>query len=459
MKYAKRWLCTLLAVLLTVLSTGCSATYVDVEQLMKPPKATGAKEALHRLLTEDAGTPEFIYPSSGSYRSAVTMVSFAGEDTTGAIAFCANSEGGATMYFALQEGEDWRIAAKVNNSSSQVDRVSFADLNDDGRQEVLVSWGSVQSLASILSVYSYNGTTVTEYTLARPFGEYAVTDLDRDGRQELFVAEAFMELTPDDDTVNTAEETTVLAILYRLGTEGLEISQTVALDPTVRRYSQLVISPLPRTAYGACSAVLLDGIRADGTVVTQLVYMDPHTDTLCAPFSGPNNATSRPSITYVASRDIDGDGVYELPVVHLMPTPDNQAVQSVSYIISWQQFTPGMDVTTTVRDTIINSADGYMLTVPKQWLDGSVTCLYDTGSGTLTVYAVEKQDNVVTRGAALLQLRRYSKMEWESLPETENYTAVYAQNNIIFAATLPTKDSPLVISLSRVAELIEPISE
>ena len=275
MKNRKSLLALVLCALLIVLLSGCSSTLVDVEQLMTPPKVTGNKEALYQLLVEDAGTPKFIYPNAGEHRSAVTMVPFAGKDATGAIAFCANSEGGTTMYFTLQEGETWRIASKITNPSSQVDRVCFADLNDDGRQEVVVSWGSVQSLASILSVYTYsnvNNGTITEHALSSPFGEFAITDLNLDGSQELFIAEAYNELDTADPAANTTAETSVLAILYRLGLNGLEISQTVPLDPTVRRYTQLALSELPHTLYGNSAGVVLDGIRADGKIVRGLFH-------------------------------------------------------------------------------------------------------------------------------------------------------------------------------------------
>lgn len=456
MNFKKRLVCLLLAIVLSVLLCGCSISFVDVEQLMTPPRTTGAREALHHLLTQDAGTLNLVYPSSGEYRSAFISASFAGKETPGAIAFTANSEGGTTLYFALQENEEWRIASKINSTSSQVDRVCFADLNDDGRQEVVVSWGSVQALASILSVYTYNGETVLEYSLARPFGEFSITDLNVDGKQELFIAEAYNEL----DTANaSAEETPVLAILYHLGYNGLEITQTVELDPSVRRYTQLANSSLPRTAYGNSAAVLLDGIRADGTVVTQLVYVDPRTNTLSAPFSGTSNITTRASVVNVTSRDIDGDGVYEFPVVHHLPTPENTPAQSVSFLVNWKKFTPGKDNPDTVTSVVFNHTDGYMLELPAEWLNDTVTCRYDTENGTMNVYAVEKQDGTVTLGAALLRIRRYSKLEWESLASTESYTAVYAQNNIVFAAMLPTSNSPLSIPLSRISELIHPTAE
>lgn len=85
---------TLVCVLLCLSLCGCSMTLFDVEKLMRPPQATGNKEALHTLLLEDAGEPlEFVYPRSGEYRSAVISSAFAGGSVTGSIAFCEECDG------------------------------------------------------------------------------------------------------------------------------------------------------------------------------------------------------------------------------------------------------------------------------------------------------------------------------------------------------------------------------
>lgn len=105
-----------------------------------------------------------------------------------------------------------------------MDRVCFGDLDHDNQDEVIVSWGSVQSLYSILSVYDYHDNVVDEYNLDRPYGEFAVTDLDGDGQSELFVAEVrTTSSTKTENTFNTTQSQSALALLYRLRNNRLKL--------------------------------------------------------------------------------------------------------------------------------------------------------------------------------------------------------------------------------------------
>lgn len=450
---------TLVCVLLCLSLCGCSMTLFDVEKLMRPPQATGNKEALHTLLLEDAGEPlEFVYPRSGEYRSAVISSAFAGGSVTGSIAFCENATGGTTLYFALYDGQSWSIVSKIENPSSQVDRVCFGDLDHDNQDEVIVSWGSVQSLSSILSVYDYHDNVVDEYNLDRPYGEFAVTDLDGDGQSELFVAEVrTTSSTKTENTFNTTQSQSALALFYRLRNQSLEIYMAAELDPNVTRYTQLSVSPMAQGQSG--SMVVLDGVRDDSTMVTQVVYVNNAKTALVVPFSKNDNITERPSVSGVLSQDIDGDGIYELPVVQQMPLPSGTQPQAVSYIVSWQKFVPGQSTTETVSNMVINAVDGYLFNMPEAWLTGSVTCLYDDSTGVMTFYQIERPENVTMLGAALLRISRFNKEEWESLAGTENYSVVCEQGNVVFAAALPSPDEELSISLEEVTQHLVPITE
>lgn len=447
----------MLCVLLCLSLCGCSMTLFDVEKLMQPPQATGNKEALHKLLLEDAGSPlEFVYPRSGDYRSAVITSAFAGGAVTGSIAFCENKTGGTTLYFTIFDGQNWQIVGKVENPSSQVDRVCFGDLDHDNQDEVVVSWGSVQSLSSILSVYDYHDNTVDEYNLDRPYGEFAVTDLDDDGQSELFVAEAYTP-TAKTETNFAAVESPPLALLYRLRNQQLEIYMAAELDSEVVRYSQLTVTPIAQ--YQSGTMVVLDGVRGDNTMVTQLVYVNNAKNALITPLSDTTNITERPSSSGILAQDIDGDGVFEIPVVRQMPLPSDTQPQAVSYIVSWQKFFPGQNTTQTVSNTVINATDGYRFEMPDAWLTGTVTFLYDDSTGTLTVYRVERPENMPMLGAALLHIRRYTREEWNSLAETENYSIVYESGNTIFAAAIPSPEDELSITLEEVTDRLIPLTE
>ena len=297
-----------------------------------------------------------------------------------------------------------------------------------------------------------------EYNLDRPYGEFAVTDLDGDGQSELFVAEVrTTSSTKTENTFNTTQSQSALALFYRLRNQSLEIYMAAELDPNVTRYTQLSVSPMAQGQSG--SMVVLDGVRDDSTMVTQVVYVNNAKTALVVPFSKNDNITERPSVSGVLSQDIDGDGIYELPVVQQMPLPSGTQPQAVSYIVSWQKFVPGQSTTETVSNMVINAVDGYLFNMPEAWLTGSVTCLYDDSTGVMTFYQIEHPENVTMLGAALLRISRFNKEEWESLAGTENYSVVCEQGNVVFAAALPSPDEELSISLEEVTQHLVPITE
>ena len=64
-------ICALLA--LCLFCSGCSVMDLDTQNLMSPPKATGDKADIQRVIEESAGSYTFKYPQKGDYRSAVIM--------------------------------------------------------------------------------------------------------------------------------------------------------------------------------------------------------------------------------------------------------------------------------------------------------------------------------------------------------------------------------------------------
>ena len=69
----KRILALIMALSVAVLS-GCSASFTDGGNMMRPPRPTGDKAEIQNIIEEKAGSGFiFVYPQTGDYRSAVTM--------------------------------------------------------------------------------------------------------------------------------------------------------------------------------------------------------------------------------------------------------------------------------------------------------------------------------------------------------------------------------------------------
>ena len=72
---------------LPFLFSGCSSIGVDVQTLMRPPKATGERQEIYEAVEQQAGSG-FIwkYPRTGQYRSAVIMQDVTGDGVEEAVA-------------------------------------------------------------------------------------------------------------------------------------------------------------------------------------------------------------------------------------------------------------------------------------------------------------------------------------------------------------------------------------
>ena len=78
-----------MAVAVTAFMPGCSFVGMSDNDLLKPPKATGEKAEIQKLIESNAGVNySLVYPQSGDYRSAIIMQDIDGDSADEAIAFC-----------------------------------------------------------------------------------------------------------------------------------------------------------------------------------------------------------------------------------------------------------------------------------------------------------------------------------------------------------------------------------
>lgn len=79
---------------------------------MSPPKATGDKADIQRVIEESAGSYTFKYPQKGDYRSAVIMHDINGDGTDEAVAFYKSNtpDGVSDITVIFIDPDIWRMA-------------------------------------------------------------------------------------------------------------------------------------------------------------------------------------------------------------------------------------------------------------------------------------------------------------------------------------------------------------
>ena len=440
----KRWLAgaalSMLLVCMTLFS-GCPAMGLDSKGLMSPPREEGSRGEIQSLLADTVGGEvTFRYPYKGEYRSAINMKDFTGDRKEDAIALyeAADGSGGTTVSFMIQQNGQWKILRSFTNTAVQVDRVCFADLDDDGKREVVIGWGNSTSNSSQACVYDYTQNGVVELVMEQGYGEMAVTNLINDGREELFVA-------------TLSSDTKALTQLVWISDGALQIVEAVTLDPTVFQYASVSVGLISQNQMG----IMLDGLKADSSMVTQIIYWDDEEETLKVPYSDTAsqkmNITSRNAAASYTSRDIDGNSVIEFPVVNLMPGVTEASKDPVSYLVNWNQFDTKSQTPIRIMSTVMNSNDGFWFLFPESWRD-KVTCRSDIATHSTTFYEWLEDDGSgnPAAGAAILKIQVFTNSEWKT--GSRGYTQIAERGGLIYAAAIPEKNHELAPSISEVKD-------
>ena len=264
-------ICALLA--LCLFCSGCSVMDLDTQNLMSPPKATGDKADIQRVIEESAGSYTFKYPQKGDYRSAVIMHDINGDGTDEAVAFYkSNTPDGVsdiTVIFIDQISGEWQRIAAFQNSAAEVERVCFSDLNGDGWDSVLIGWSNYSS-ANQATVFRYENGEVKPSDLEYSYTDLALEDFDRDGTDELFMS-----------SVNTADKSAAARLLkYSEASDSLVNVSEVEMNQEVTQYASFQAGELENGYRG----VYIDGVKSGNQMTTELVYWDPEEQKLQAPF-------------------------------------------------------------------------------------------------------------------------------------------------------------------------------
>ena len=118
------------------------------------------------------------------------------------------------------------------------------------------------------------------------------------------------------------------------------------------------------------------------------------------------NPYTRPSTTSFTCRDINGDGLLELPIATLLPgIPDDVTPDSTSYLVEWRNFSEDGGIRT-VLFALMNPRENYWFQVPS-WMRDRISASNNAAQRTTTytqvVDSLEGDDQLL--GAPLFSIR------------------------------------------------------
>lgn len=436
----KRILALIMVLSIAVLS-GCSANFTDGGNMMRPPRPTGDKAEIQNIIEEKAGSGfTFVYPQSGEYRSAVTMQDLDNDGSDEAIALFSSGNENAKINLMImtKQDESWKSIATIQSSAAGVDRMFFADINGDNKLELFIGWTSLGSNEKQISAYAFDDehNQIREMPIDSTYNELACADFDNDNQSELIL----LTIANKDDGS--------LAKFFKYSTNEKRpmLSSSVPLDSELTRISNASVGMVDSNT----RALIIDGESHSGTISTQIIYWDNKEQALKNPLStllqtsSNTNVTTRTTSTI--SKDINNDGIIEIPSVATMPAGNKEDATTICSLTTWNQYQLKTNSFKVVLNMVINYKDGYYLKIPEKWLTDKknswptyVTARINNEDRTLSVYEWLSDETYTGYiGDKLFTIYVYSKKEWDSesssekilLRKTDNsYYAVKIENS------------------------------
>ncbi len=298
--------------------SGCYMTTVD--ELYCLPKRSEAYTNLQSVMNQAAAGLEYSAPVSGENRQIVQMADLDGDGEEEIILFAKNTSENPLqiLIFSSRNGE-YYLADTIESSGSAFDQVEYVRLNDRSGFEMVVGRQVSDQVIRSLSVYSMVGGQM-EQLMRVSYTEFLCTDLDRSGRQELFI------LRPGEKEGGNG-----VAELYSLKDGTVERSNEVDMSRPADKIKRLMVGRLN----DGVSAIYVASDADNDAIITDVyaVVDNELSNVSLSSESGTSVQTLRNY--YVYADDIDNDGVLELPSLVNVYAPTNSAIAQDQYVIRW----------------------------------------------------------------------------------------------------------------------------
>lgn len=368
--------------------TGCDSVFAAPGELISPPRLSGELVGLDDALEKAIGEKyEFAYPSAGDYLSSCITRDLDSDGSNEVLIFyIPESDGVVHMNLFVRENDEWQSVSDINMLSVGVDKVMFENLCGDDTEEIVVSTRLYTSSGignRQVLVYSFEGGGL-KTRFQESCSDFTVCSMISDGYRQIImfnmdasantVSLSVGEAQPDAEAADYKNAAAKLVELSADGEQSVTVYGEAQLDPNA-----VSIAAVTEGTVGSMNAVYVDTALSTGSTTTSLLIFDSAKKLLLNPLydaaTGQNSVTLR-SVS-ILSRDIDSDGVIEIPVSHQL-ADGSEKTQDLP--VSWMAY------------------DGRKLTVKTEGYYNAVyNCYFSVPERWITDVTVEPSDNGSTR--------------------------------------------------------------
>lgn len=343
------------ACLTLALLAGCAASASpNVEELLRAPQLSGEYSSIKAVLDNYLGeSAQLKYPNTGNFLSPYLSGDWDGDGTADMLVLYQTSASANVCLAVLQKNEDgaWQVAGTAEGLSNTVESVRLASLRGGSENQIMVGYSTQGD--EYLAVYTYeNGELQT--ILQQTYTQYIVEDITGSGGEDLVLL--------SDDAA--AEKLQVQ--LLTAGEDGFTLVQALGLSS--EQFTGCAAISAGRSSNGKTYLVLDGWTGATGTSLASVVLCyDQYARQLEAADLPGTEDLYTDSLRYVGlltSRDLDGDGVVEIPT-----QPDEAGQLNLSQdkrmdFVVWHDFTKRHSEKSF---GLLDEEYGYYIELPTLW--------------------------------------------------------------------------------------------
>ena len=287
-------------VLCMTLLCGCNSV-ASVEELLRAPQlSVDAKAVQSALRTYLGETVQLRYPTQGDFLTPYFFGDWDGDGTTdAAVLYQSSSSVNVQLAVLTMDENGWRVMSSVEGLSATVDSVRLAKMQESDAEQIMVGYATPGDY--FLAVYSLRDGAL-ETVLQQVYSQYAVEDITGDGEDDLVVLSS-----------NDAGKTQVQVLIG----EGDGFTQLPLIELSEKQFSGCASLAVGKGEQNNHYLVLDGWASVSGQTLASAMfrYDAENQRMMMAKLIGTTNLYED-SVRYapcLTSRDLDGDGVVEIP--------------------------------------------------------------------------------------------------------------------------------------------------
>lgn len=336
----------LTALCLVLVLSGCFVKTVD-EMYALPQHSDeyyNLQQAIDAMMATGAS---YCAPVSGVNQQSVQLADLDGDGEDEAVVFVKrDTQKPLNAYIFDKVDETYQNIAVIEGSGAAFESADYVELNDSPGLEIIIGRRLSDQVLQAMSAYTLVDGRVVELMSAN-YTEYTVTDLDNDGRRDIFV------LRFDGESQKGVAE------LYRYSEGQLEREPEVGMSEGAGAVKRIISGYM---AHDIPAVFVASEYGGDSIITDVFAFRGNVFRNITLPESGTSVQTVRSY--YVYANDIDSDGLIELPELVELPRIDDS---TGSYsIIRWYNL--GMNGEKRIKLTTYHSfSSGWYLVIPDAW--------------------------------------------------------------------------------------------